>query len=404
MLLAYVASPELRQLSDGEFRALVYDERPAEVWERYKHNLQPFLRINSLLLLLTALVAAATVKDATGKFWPAWLVLIAVSFNSSLLGYGEQLYVETAYTFTLALASSLIYAAVRRQYLGLYAAAGLSVSALILTRASFFYFLPILAIAAPVLIWRTPLNRRQQFAVGYATLFACSAIGPALWMVRNRQVCGDAGLRSGGNVVLAIRASYLDMNPVEYVESLVYWSPTVDDEKFYQWNQLEPGTSRLDRRNPDGFYRRVKDDPALEVPTYCAPPEVRPFQLASRRADATLQDIGSKPLRYAASILPFAYQGFFIDTWISKSLLGGLIVNTIESAALICLVVRGWKTRNTAILLFILPSGFAIAFHAALTHNIPRFNIPVLPAMYAATAIVLANEVTPRLRGDRPLV
>lgn len=75
--------------------------------------------------------------------------------------------------------------------------------------------------------------------------------------------------------------------------------------------------------------------------------------------------------------LPIAYRGLFIDEFIVLTL-----------PALIVLLI-GAARRLPAYYWFALPGLYVIGFHSFLTLNLPRFNIPALPALAAAGAITL---------------
>ncbi len=388
MTIAYWLSPQLRSLPLPQFRSLVYSDEGAATWEENKHYLQPFLVLNGSLLLLTVIICAAVVKAETKKFWAAWLVMILIASHSSLLANGSRLLVETSYMSLLGLSSALGYAAAKSRNYAIFAATGLSFGALILTRATFLYMLPLALLASPLIIWRAS-SQRRQLALGYYLMLGLAFALPALWMYRNQQLFGYFDLRSSN--VLAVRASYLEMTPSEYKQSFIHWTPVIDEEDWLP--DIE--NSRFNRRNPNGFYRVGKD---LRVDSVRQRyPDANEFEISEIVTGEALRDIFSQPFWYTASLIPFTYKGFFVDRWISKSLVGILIVNLVEHFALLGLIYISWRRRKIEILFLLLPATFLLAFHAVFTHNIGRFNFPAIPIIYCATVIGLGNEVVPRI-------
>lgn len=393
MLLPYWLSPELKTLSAEKLDLLIYDpdhETEAQ-WKQYSDYLKPFLYLNGTLLLLTALIAAVTVKDLTKKFWAAWLIMLLISLHPQLRHYANSLWTEIPYLFWLTLTSSLIYGAVKNTNQFLFIGAGISWGYLILTRATFLYLIPLAILAAPILILRTS-HHRKKLAGGYLIMITLASIAPCLWMYRNYQVFGYFELRPGGNDVFSIRAAYLDMNSVEYMQSFIYWTPTVSREEFYQLTNQTPGSSRLDRSNPNGFYRLGKNHRNEDIKKRY--PNANDFELSKIRFDESLAQISEHKGQYLLSIIPFTYQGFYTDR-IIKSLTGMIILNLIEYLSLISLVIISFRQNNNAIFLLLMPASFLLVFHATLTHNIYRYNIPAIPFFYIAAITIIANKIEP---------
>ena len=63
-------------------------------------------------------------------------------------------------------------------------------------------------------------------------------------------------------------------------------------------------------------------------------------------------------------------------------------MNLLIFAATIVALVLAWRRRDAAPAVVLWPAVFGFGFHTAVTHNIPRYNAPMLPVLWAVTAWV----------------
>ena len=113
--------------------------------------------------------------------------------------------------------------------------------------------------------------------------------------------------------------------------------------------------------------------------------------------------------KHLATTVPFAYQGIFVSPrlylWSDIYLLKGTYVCYLLFLSLFVRTIQSLRTRNAVLFAFLAPSLFSYAFFSFFTHNIARYNTPLLPIRWLATIIVRHRYIArhrPGAHGSEP--
>ena len=253
--------------------------------------------------------------------------------------------------------------------LGLGAVLGL----LTLTRPEYLYVILALAGTGAAVSLR---RRRLGVAVLAACLAACLTLAP--WSVRNERLFGTAAPTYGyAGFILAQRMAYQAMTPTEWTAQWLYALPGFGPAAA---RMVFPNSvARLGwQERPDTFYmvgnttmveqlRTTAPDPAQQVP-YLLSTYVWPH-----------------PLRFAAVTLVMAWKSLWVRKYFSL----------VAFPFLVALCLPAVRSRDPALLAFLLPPLFIVALHAATSVATPRYSLILVP-LYAAAFGIFAGPVVER--------
>lgn len=365
LALCILMSPRLQEM------------RMADLFQQdLQPRLWPFKAMQAVLLMAASFVAMAIVQQVTGHRLLSWLALALVGLDGTLQAANNVLLSEPLIVLLL---SAFTLCAINVARSGTYlhfAAAGVMLGLLALTRASFLY----LGIAAAALLaglaYRMPRHRRR-LTTGLAVALLCALGLVAPWMARNAIQLGRVFLTERAGTILTIRAELNTMTAREYMAAFLYWT----NSPFLRYRLLpelfgEGAADRLGAGGPEdlGQIARRRRQQVYE--------EVR----SRPQADAALQHealakILRHPLRHMAVTLPVAYRGIFVARTAALSF-----------ALWACLFVAGYvglRRRDAPTMAALLPALFCFAFHALATHNIPRYNFIAIPTLWVSLLLVL---------------
>ncbi|MCG6871109.1 MAG: hypothetical protein LJE84_02370 [Gammaproteobacteria bacterium] len=344
--------------------------------------------LNVALLLATAWLAAALCFHLTASVWLAGVAFMLVGFSIRLSDYAAHILPECLAALLLLCVSVLVRNLATRDRLSFYALAGLCLGALVLTKAVFLYLWVLLA-AGLLLRGRRNFGGLLVFLLAYATVTGG-------WMVRNQAAVGEWLVSERGGRVLGIRAEYNRMTPGEYGAALLYWNPLFGRQRAPQLVASE-NLVRLDRRNPAGFYRRGKVERIQRIADATG--------LQGAALDAALREDAYRQIREHALrhlwLTPLmAYRGLFVEQgWELRPLAGISIKAQLSAFAGLILFFacfrvtwRALRRRESALLLFLLPSAYLFFLNAFATHNITRYNLPMIPVLVVCVVLVLAER------------
>ncbi len=318
---------------------------------------------------------------------------------------------------------------------------GLFLGLLVLTRAVFQYWLAGVALVLAAGLWRDAARRRTLAPACAALVVAAWAV-TLPWMLRNAVQVGHFGISGRYGEVLAIRAEYGRMTWAEARGAFAYYLPdlpllggTVRDRAM-RW--LEPenfGYARFDRNNPEGFYRRTKNqtgevaaradqlDPqwrlVIEHPEggrLSGMQVTRDTVLKRAAADQIRADWLKQGILTAA----FAARGAGLSVGSCSSIVGpageryGRSVGWLVSQACALaqewvlllvplagvMIVLAWRRRDIASALLLAPIVYGFGIHAVATHFIERYSRPLIPVLVVVAALA-AQEGWRRFQGGR---
>jgi len=261
-----------------------------------------------------------------------------------------------------------------------FALAGAAFAALTLTKAIFLPFCVAAWVGALLaVLFRIQDKRRVLLALCVA---GCAFLMPTCgWAWRNYAVSGQFRLtdvRSG--VALSTREVYDHMSPVQNFVALVYWTRGIGPplaRYLFGADAIAP----FDLDTQGGFYDVGQHAYQHQVAALRRTEHLEYWQ-ATARVDATIfAAIRDDWQGYATSMLPMLYRGIWIDEFV---LLG-----------IPCLAWACWKAtrRRDLLLLLLLATGaFNIVAYAAVSLNVPRYQMTAMPAVALAAAVVAVGR------------
>ncbi|MBN1266747.1 MAG: hypothetical protein JXA25_14720 [Anaerolineales bacterium] len=285
---------------------------------------------------------------------------------------------------------------------------GLIIGALALTKAMFLYvgiglILTLLVVYLP--------GRRKGEVWYFVKLMGIMIISTAVimmpWIIRNRiQLRVWKNTQRGGQI-LFIRATKNQMNETEYAGAFYYYAPPalkskIGDYLGFSNEDLQEGgvLQRLNRNDntafadsdkkaeregrPEdavSFYRSAKAE-YISLRIYF---EEQGAENPSLLADQTLQRrainmILDDPVKHLKTTLVFLWRGMWVNIPFAINLAGFL--------AIWGMALWGLHRKNTQMIGIAVPSIGVLAFHALLTHNIPRYSLIILPNVMVAIVVL----------------
>lgn len=348
--------------------------------------------------ILWGLVACASVFAAVAALTHSPIAAVAGAAVAGFMFETGGWLAEPAAAALLALFSLLAMMAVKTGHARYFGFAGLVLGLLVLTKAAFLYVgLALFAILAVwVGIWGRQAWGGKRAALGGAffALGALAVIGP--WVARNHVYLGVAQVTQRAGIVLYTRAIKNQMTATEYAGSFYAWGPpgvrhVIGSLTGFGPEDLRRGgrLQRLNRHESDflaadiaaerdgraedviSFYRQARAERKKLTDEF----ERQGLENPKIEADALLQKravamILGDPVRHIQTTLPFLWRGAFYEA--PPLLLCGFLA-------------LFW--RRADLLAFVLPALAMVGFYAVASHNITRYNDPVLPVLIASLMV-----------------
>lgn len=348
-------------------------------------------------------------------FRPQWLGVLngalvsLISFKLLVKPAADNLLTELPAAAVLVWAAIALLRFVRAPSIASGALVGLAWGLLALTKASFFYICIVAFALVGVFLW---LRSRKEKTAGWSALAGPARALGALalvfmllcgaWMTRNFVHFGSLQLTERGGTVLFYRSLEMEQS---LAGAYYVWSPSVYRSWMgpltgYTPADIEPGgqLSPLVRENPDSILANRYEGRAL----YRAHIEaagldyenMSRIEQQSFLGRSALKRFAGDPLNYIAWLPAYAYRGGFVAVRELRELRAidpalpyhVTIVLFLNFLVVACIGVVTMHDRYFAV--FLLPAGLA-AFHVLLTHNLSRYNEPLLPFFAIAAMIVL---------------
>jgi len=267
--------------------------------------------------------------------------------------------------------------------------AGSSVGVLALTRSMYLYWLVLLSVGLPVAFAWPAIRPRLPSPRVVGLLLACGWLIAGGWMLRNAVQTGEWMIGGRGGSVLAVRAQYSTMTGREYAAGYFYFSGVLgrpllerwfEPDEYIRYNALLPRSFKAMARKlylPLNFPELAAEHdarsrtPLAKLPggaVEAALPAGEPVTEESLRR-ASWAVIRAHWPRHLQLVPLFALRG----AWLLLPLLAGVVI--------VALARRAWP-----MLAFLAPMLFSIAFHAAITHYLTRYSLPLLPCALIALA------------------
>ncbi len=340
----------------------------------------PNLALHVLLICLTGWAAGRLV----GRRGAAYAGVTLAALFTGYLSLANIYYAETLASVLFLLTSMGLYLGLTARRPSAAAGGGLALGLLILTKAAFFYFLIVCLMILAGMAFLALFRTVRWGAVARAALYvllACAVIAP--WMVRNHAVSGEWKIAGRGGEVLSIRASYDTMPWSDYLPALMYFTPIIG-EKILLRTYGEEVFARLDRESDASYYQTAKDRRSVA--------HVRAAEEGVSLNAAALEVVRENFGKHLALTAAFMYRGAFAQAYVRDQslplaliLLGAFVALWFVPAGL---AVSLWAPfKDIRLWVFLFPAYFSYAFHAFLTHYIPRYSTPLIPVFMIALIV-----------------
>ena len=340
--------------------------------------LLPFLG----LILLTFLAA----KDITENDLVAGAAAVCAAFGTGLVSNSVAFLTEPLAAFLILLVSWTLYRIVTKPARIVVAViCGGALGLLALTKAVYFYFIPVLALVA-LIATAIPSHRRAGISGMVAVVIAVMISG--VWIYRNHEVFGYYAISERAEKVMGIRAVLTTMTWSQYWTGYLAVTPVIGN-RLIRLVGGDPGAAALFARdpNPDIFFQRSrlsasdKERQAISVLV-----EHWPMQIALI------------PLTiYRSAFLPVgitSYGAYKASTAVRFLRLASLAIAAVISLGMFPILFFNFfcalAKQDLARLTFLMLSVYTVGIHSVATHYNPRFNLP----LFGVLAIELCIAVS----------
>lgn len=352
---------------------------------------------NIILHILLSLVTAYCAWSLTADRKIAVASGTAIALFSGFISESNILYAETAGALLVVVASTAFHQSfcARTQKNLAALLAGLSLGALILVKAVFFYFLVLVAAAAGVGIGAARLGRLPPGHAGrLAGIAAIAAATIFPWMLRNHAAGEGWSVSGRGAEVLAIRASY-DTMPWRDIPAAFLAVIPVGGETLVKCFFGPQTWARFDRENPSSYYKLAKSG----------------LSAAHRRAAekdvslkrAALDIFADNPAKHLALTAVFAFSGAIPQLYMRQQdlpwplLLPSALLGLLLVPAALGLAGMALALKTPHWLIFLAPAIFSFGFHAFFTHFIPRYSMMLIPVFTICVFVMLSHILRKKL-------
>ncbi len=347
---------------------------------------RPVVALNLTLLAIAALAVGCGVASLAGIRGGS-LAFLFVAWSPALQANVGKAMAENLAAAHFSLAGVCLLALARRERWARLAALAI-LGLLPLTRAEGLVLLPV-----ALLVDRLAAARRPAAAGrGAVALLALGLATPsALWTARNAAQLGHPVLADRGGLALAVRAE-LDADVARFGASgaMLAWTPLAAAQR--QARRTAPAATWLEFRplGPGNYYfrtlRRWQEERRI--------PGADSLAVDATFRRAALRSFVSQPWAHLRAAAAVAWRGLFAETSprfarpFDFSFVFGLVL-----AAAMCLATgRALARGQWAALALLAPAWSVFAFHVGVSEFLPRYAVPLLPLVWAALALVLADH------------
>lgn len=354
------------------------------------------LRLPNILLHIALAIAtgwAAWILTGTG--WGFVGAGVVTALFSGFISESNILYAETLGALVVIVFSVLAFLSFPRSGSEVFdekrkflcaALCGLCFGLLILVKAVFFYLLILLFFAAPVFSFAAARGKvawRVASRFFLVPILALAVISP--WMARNHAIGQGWSVSGRGDEVLAIRASY-DSMPWSDVPAAIFAVIPVAGEGLVTRLFGEQTWARFNRESPDSYYRRAKTGRSV------------PHEIAAAKnitlKSAAIEIVRDNAFKHLVLTGVFAFRGALPQVYMRQQklpvflVISSALVGILFVPAMLCMAVFAAAKKRADLLAFLAPALFSFAFHAALTHDIPRYSMMLYPVFIVCLVAV----------------
>jgi 4-amino-4-deoxy-L-arabinose transferase-like glycosyltransferase len=357
---------------DPRFAQAVRCAVDADREERDDPTCEPYTRpirlIDALLLALGATAvasAAALIFRQAGVFWLTGLIVLA-----ALAAEADTLCLVMTESAIFGLYGLLAWATLRAWITDrawLYAASGILLGILCLTKPSFLALFPVVAVLTLLYGYRIAKPRPQGMVRHLIVLTLALGCVLAAWAARNAVTVGKFALTEEyGSAALIERFAYDDMTAREFFQAFAYCTPGIGDLMFDQVY----GTDSMHRfvyHTPGSFFHTGRDLRDALVEEH--------GRLDPLIGGIVVQEMRANWWRYLLVNIPLAWCGMW----------PGWIVSLPLVPLFVFACMRAVQRREPMFLLYCAPAVVMLGLHAAVGNHTTRYNF-ILIGPYAAAA------------------
>lgn len=341
--------------------------------EKALPGLLKLIHIQIFLYFLITLGCGLMVFLITRSLAATHVSVFLVGFDRILWDWSRHVTLEVLLCFLIVAVTLTFLLCVVRGKLVWHAVSGVSLAMLCLSRGQFQYFLPIGVIFLLINTRRRGLNWRKPI-LGLCIFSLIPLFAVQAWKARNYEHFGRWYLTDRGGVILDIRAGLNMVSSREYRASFLYYSRFDYLERLLKKHFKPEEYRRLNRdeNNPVSIYQNAKRRREQLLEQYGSMGEADKIQLSE-----ALKKIRAHPVKHLLMCLPLAMRGF-----------GGVVPFAMGLGALGLLAAHALFRRRWDVGAVLLPSLFSYGFCTALTHNVARYNIPIVPMVYVSLVLI----------------
>lgn len=361
--------------------------------------------VNVVFLGLSGIAAFATVLAVTGSPVAAWIAFLWLMASATYGQYVGRFFPEIVAGFLIVVLSLrawrlAIEAPARRAWF----TTGLLLGALTLTKATFYYLAPLLALALAVhaaLAKRVPL---REAAVLGVVLLAGTAVLTVPWQIRNLISTGTTDLSGRAGLVLTVRANFDELPANGSLGAMATFTPHNTALRAYLTDGwLTPEVAAFLEPPGDPKTRAYDRQRELAEPRGLNAYSAELDSLLEREALARIEANWPGHLRLTPVL---AYRGLFVDSGLgffperlndedraprAGTLLFGaspgwfypapIVQNALlflpaMLAFLWCVLTGRWP-----LVFLMLPAAYLFGLQSFMSHNIPRYSAPLIPML-----------------------
>lgn len=306
-----------------------------------------------------------------------WLTLLAALASGIFSKYVDRVLTENLLLTLFIYLQYVLAIYFKSKGYGSIALVGVLFGLLTLTRPEY----PYLAILGFVVLLGLGLVRQGKYAIHGVILIVAFSISISPWLIRNQSQFDSWAISAGnyGEIILAHRIAYNDMDAKHWLSAFVYFLPDFGD-------------SVTERVFPESWYWRERDELAGSYQNLADQLVTLSVQ-ESRDVSQMLREdvIGDLP-KHVITTIPLSWRGVFIAKY------WGLFA----FFAYLFFQYREIRAGRWTLAFIALPVWILVGLHGAISINIPRYNLPLI-SIYALSLAWFFDEIWQRVqrRKDR---
>ena len=358
--------------------------------------------IQLFLLMLSGLFVSFIAWIKTKNSLSAFAVFYLIITTPALNIYARRYRSEILIIFLISIVSFALFIAFTKNRNLYYTVSGILLALLTLTRAIFLYFIPVLVAFLYFQGYLKKINLRETNKKILFVLVPVVLITGS-WMVRNFVTFNRPFIASRGGFVLNARAEYNKMNLEEYFASFFFWSNCLHLYDAGTKLFCNTASERLDRTNPQGYFRQAKYE------RYHAAGGIKKTGRKITAADKTIMNsavmkILRNPVKHLAVTVPIALRGIYVYRPITnsyrelkrtdirrlknfRSFFEYCFLNFLLFFSFFVVFFTGLFKKDFPLTGALLPAFYSFSFYSLLTHNLPRYNAPLIPLLWLCTML-----------------